>query len=198
MSLNVLVLAEDITYDQHLVCPVVRQAFAALGQPRAKVRPCLDPRFGGYSQATESETLSDVYWRYSGAIDLFILAVDRDGEPGRADRLAQLEEEARDAGTSLIGVAAHQEIEAWALAGLPEFKPRNYGFASWPAVRRERDVKEAAFEPFALDQRAQFGVGGGRKRLGEAAARRYAGRIRVKCAEVATFEQRLSDWLASR
>lgn len=198
MSLNVLVLAEDITHDQHLVCPLVRAAFAALDQSHANVRPCLDPRFRGIAQATDPDRLRQVYRDYGGMVDLFVLAIDRDGEDGRADTLSMLEADAQKAGADLIGVAAHQEIEAWALAGNTAFKPGTFGFHSWAAVRSDRDVKERAFEPFAQTQGVHIGVGGGRKTLGLTASQGYASRVRAKCAEVAAFEARLRDWLRAR
>ena len=197
MSLNVLVLAEDIVHDQHIVCPVVRGALDVLGQSRAVVRPCLDPRFGGVAKATDPDRLRAVYDDYRGMVDLFVLCIDRDGKSGRDDTVERLEAEASDEGVDLLTVAAHQEIETWALAGCTDFKPTAFGFLSWSEVRSDPDVKERGFEPFALARGASIGVGGGRKALGAEAGRRYAGRVRAKCSEVADFEDRVADWLST-
>lgn len=198
MSLNVLVLAEDITHDQHIVCPVVRAALTTLGQPRALVRPCLDPRFRGVAEATDSEALRGVYDDYRGMVDLFVLCIDRDGKPGRDAVLANLENEARTHSAVMLGIAAYQEIETWALAGSTEFNPRALGLGSWADVREDPDVKERAFEPFARLRRLDAGVGGGRKALGLEAGRAYVRQVRAKCPEVAAFEARLDTWLQSR
>lgn len=198
MSLNVLVLAEDITHDQHIVCPVVRAALAALGYPRAVVRPCLDPRFRGVAEATDSNALRAVYDDYRGMVDVFVLCIDRDGKPGRDDTLARLEVEAREHGAALLSVCAHQEIETWALAGSSEFDSRALGLGSWADVREDPDVKERAFEPFARLRRLEAGVGGGRKALGLEAGRAYVRQVRAKCPEVAAFEARLNTWLQTR
>lgn len=198
MSLNVLILAEDITHDQHIVRPIIGGILAALGETRANVLPCLDPRFQGFSQATDPEALHQVYADYRGMVDCFVLCVDRDGQEGREDVLAKREEEAREKGTVLFSIAAYQEIETWALAGCSDFRPADFSYASWSEVRTDPDVKERGFEPFARRRNVITGVGGGRKTLGLEAGRAYATRVRRKCNELAALEARLRAWLAGR
>ena len=72
---------------------------------------------------------------------------------------------------------AWEEIETWALAGLdlpPEW--------SWSDVRAEIHVKETYFDALAKMRGVADGPGGGRRALGEEAARHIAA-IRQKCPE---------------
>ncbi|MEM1095011.1 MAG: hypothetical protein AAGJ10_10445 [Bacteroidota bacterium] len=198
MSLNVLIIAEDIRYDQYMIAPIIRGMMKCLNQPTAKVRCCQDPRFRGYAQATDwGRLLSRVFGRYQ-QVDAFVLCVDRDGETGRDDALRALETKAEQVGIRLFATAAHQELEAWVLAGCKDFKPADYSFEGWQDVRAERDVKERAFEPYAVASGASQGPGGGRMRLGEEAGRLYASRVRRKCPELQQLEDRVQAWLATR
>lgn len=108
--------------------------------------------------------------------DIFILCVDRDGEDGRRQRLDRIEDEF-DGGRSFLAECAWEEIETWALAGLDLPKGWN-----WADVRAEIHVKENYFEPLAKGRGVANGPGGGRKALGEEAARRIPA-IRSKCRE---------------
>jgi hypothetical protein len=74
-------------------------------------------------------------------------------------------------------VNAWEELETWVLAGLD--LPKEW---VWADIRREISVKERYFEPLARDRGVADGPGGGRKALGDEAARRLAG-IRQKCRE---------------
>jgi hypothetical protein len=141
VSLNVLLLAEDITHDQHLARPVVEGLLGELGQSRAVVRPCLNPWFRGITQVTDPARLVRVFRQYP-MVDLFVLCVDRDGEDAHEAKVRRAEETAREFGVHLFGVAARQELEAWALAGCTGFRPVDYGYGSWDEVRADPDVKE--------------------------------------------------------
>jgi len=62
---------------------------------------------------------------------------------------------------------------------------------SWDEVRQHPDSKEAYFEPYARTRGLDVAPFGGRKKLGEEAAKNYA-RIRKLCPEdVEALEQRL-------
>lgn len=72
---------------------------------------------------------------------------------------------------------AWEEIETWALAGLD--LPKGW---RWPDVRGEVHVKERYFDVLAHERSVADGPGGGRKALGEEAARNILA-IRGKCPE---------------
>ena len=93
---------------------------------------------------------------------------------GRRKRLDQIETEFGD---TFFAENAWEEIETWVLAGLN--LPTDW---SWKDVRAERDVKEVYFEPLAAERGLSDAPGGGRKALGEEAARRI-GAIRQKCPD---------------
>ena len=107
---------------------------------------------------------------------MFILCVDRDGDLGRKQRLIQLEA-AFASIVTFLAENAWEEIEAWVLAGLN--LPSHW---SWADIRAEIHVKEAYFEPYVEQRGLSASPGGGRKVLGEEAAR-SVGAIRRKCRE---------------
>ena len=167
---------------------------AAIGGPRATVRVCQDPLLGGISEALKWDRVEAILRRYRYQADLFLLCVDRDGEPGRRSQLDRLESRAITAlGTNrlLLGENAWQELEVWTLAGhslAPGLR--------WANVRAERDPKEHYFAPLALRRNLLNEPGGGRKTLSEEAARRY-NRVRQRCPEdIAALEDRIRAWTA--
>lgn len=188
MSANILVIPEDPTFDGYILKPLVHALLEDVGKPNAKVNVCRDPHLGGIGEAMKWVRLEEIIRKYP-MVDVFVLCVDRDGEAGREQALRQLEEQATTvlpAARHLLGCAAHQELEAWVLAGvnLP-------GDWSWPAIRAERDSKEAYFEPLAEMVGVSSGPGGGRKTLaGEATSRLR--RILTLAPELADLRNRLS------
>jgi hypothetical protein len=192
--LNVLIIPEHFSQDQHILKPIVKAMFGAIGRPRANVQVCQDPLLGNVDQAMRWERLREIIDIYP-QVDLFLLIVDRDGEERRRLRLNHIERQA----TEILSVHRHflaehawQEIEVWALAGCDDL-PRDW---SWRAVRSERDPKESFFEPYVRRRGLQNEPGGGRRTLGREAAHRYS-RIRRRCPEVAGLEMRIQRWLSS-
>ena len=194
--MNVLVIPEDFRNDQYILKPIVQAMMTAVGQPRAAVRVCQDPRLGSVARATNWGRIQDIISRYRFRVDLFLLCIDRDGDSNRRASLDHLERQAAETLPSdklFLAEHAWQEIEAWALAG--QDLPADW---SWSAIRAEPNPKERYFLPFAerrglVDEPAQ-----GRRTLAEEAAQRYA-RIRQLCPEdVAALEQRVRDWLRDR
>jgi hypothetical protein len=194
--MNVLIIPEDFRKDQYVLKPIISEMLKAAGTVRAEVRVCLEPLLGGISQCLDWGRISAILDRYSGMVDLFLLCVDRDGQAGRKDSLARLEELAAGLlpkGKRLLGENAWQEIEVWVLAG--HDLPSNW---VWRDVRAEVNPKEAYFEPFATQQGVHQSPGGGRKTLAQQAARRY-NRIRQLCPEdVATLEARVRGWIEGK
>ncbi len=171
--MRVLLIPEDFRNDQYILKPIFEQLFGNLGRRSLRVEVCLDPLLGGVTEALKSERLQEIIDQYP-TIDIFILCVGRDGVVGRRQRLDQIEEEF---GVAFLAENAWEEIETWVLAGL--ILPTDW---NWQDVRAEVQVKENYFEPLAAARGVTGAPGGGRKTLGEEAARRI-GAIRQKCPE---------------
>lgn len=171
--MKVLLIPEDFRNDQHILKPIFERLFREIGRSSLRVEVCLDPLLGGVTEALKSERLQEIVDQYP-TIDIFILCVDRDGIVGRRQRLDQIEDEFGDA---FFAENAWEEIETWVLAGLE--LPTDW---SWREVRAEVSVKERYFEPFAAERKLSDAPGGGRKELGEEAAR-HIDAIRLKCPE---------------
>jgi hypothetical protein len=94
-------------------------------------------------------------------------------------------------GRRFLAENAWQEIEVWVLAG--HDLPNDW---SWAAIRAERDVKEAYYQPFARSQGVFNSPGEGRRKLAEDAAKRY-GRVRQLCPEdIRALEERIRGQVA--
>lgn len=190
--MNVLIILEDFTYDQHILKPLVQAMFRALGKARARVAVCFEPQLGGVEQALDATQIMEIVDQYP-MVDLFLLCVDRDGKPGRWAALDKIEAAAQDTlrtDAALFGENAWQEIEVWALAGHdlpPEW--------SWRAIREEVAVKERYFFPLAQRNGLPDDALLVYKTMGQAAARRYP-RVRQLCSEdVGNLRNRIENWL---
>src|SRR5229473_4645014 len=119
-SMNVFVIPEDFRNDQFILQPLVQAMMANIGVSRAQVRVCRDPLLGGISEALKLKKLIGIVRRYRGMVDLFILCVDRDGNPNRRAALDGLERRiggSLEGGGAFFAEHAWQEIEVWVLAG---------------------------------------------------------------------------------
>ena len=174
--MNVLVIPEDSRKDKYILKPLFEFLFRSIGAPKARVRICEDPVLGGVREALKSSRMSEIIRRHGGMTRMFILCVDRDGEPQRRERLQAME---REFGNERIFLAenAWEELETWVLAGLE--LPDDW---RWSDVRAEVHVKEVYFERVVENRGLRRAAGGGRKPLGEEAARRIDA-IRQKCPE---------------
>ena len=171
--MRVLLIPEDFRNDQYILKPIFKRLFSDLGRPTLRVEVCLEPLLGGVQEALKTERLRDVVQQYP-TVNIFILCVDRDGEEGRRQRLNEIEAEFGD---TFVAENAWEEVETWVLAGVK--LPSDW---SWREVRAEVSVKERYFEPFAAERELSDAPGGGRKELGEEAAR-HIDAIRQKCPE---------------
>ena len=191
--MNVLVIPEDFRKDQYIVKPIVSKMFAELGKPKANVRVCLDPLMGGVSEAMKWERIQEVFNRYRGMVDIFLLLVDRDGNETRRQALDKLEKQAGEAlghAKKMLAENAWQELEVWALAG--QDLPADW---NWRVIRAETHPKEKYFVPLAKQRGLTKEPGEGRTTLGREAAQNYA-RLRSRCQEdFAALERRLKEWL---
>jgi hypothetical protein len=194
--MRVMILAEDYVRDEHLLRPIVMAMMCALGQEKAKVVVCRDPRFHGKDESLHWDLVRSALERHKGMVDLFLLCVDRDGKEGRRAALDGLEQKAGEwlkGGRVLLGENAWQEVEVWLLAGhdLP-------AAWKWPEIRNEIHPKENYYVPFAKQRGVLTHPFEGRKTLAQEAAKRYD-RIGQLCKEdVLALEQRVASWLKAR
>ena len=174
--MRVLVIPEDFRNDQYLLKPLFERLFRSIDKPRARIRVCQNPLLGGVDEALKSERIREVVDQHDGMTDIFILCVDRDGDRGRRTRLDRIEAEFGNDRT-FLAETAWEELETWALAGLE--LPGDW---RWADVRGEVQVKERYFDVLAEQRGVADDPGGGRKTLGEEAARTIPA-IRRKCPE---------------
>ena len=193
--MKVLVIPEDFRKDQFILKPVITALLGSLNVPNPKVRVCQDPLLGGIGQALREDRIREIVERYP-MIDLFLLCVDRDGQPGRKIQLDRLESSMNrhlSPGKTLFAENAWQEIEVWILAGMNDL-PAAW---SWNAIRDEPDSKEIYFQRYAQDRGLGNEPGEGRKSLAESAAARIQ-RIVTLCPEdVGNLKSRIADWIHS-
>ena len=190
MSLNVLIIPEDFRKDQYILKPIIEKMIESLGY-RATVRVCTEPLLGGVVQAMKWSQIDRILNRYKGMVTLFLLIVDRDGDPRRDIKLRSLEEkaEARHGGSTTIFLAASawQEVEVWALAGQKNL-PKAW---KWSEIRSERNPKETYYRPYVRSKGLEKGPYEGRDVLGREAAKYYK-RVKRLCPEdVKNLEERI-------
>lgn len=193
MSLRISIACEDHTLDQYIIKPVIRNLFADLGRPRARVEMITSPRLQGFS--TLKQNASALLDRYGTISDLVLFVMDadgKDGASGRPDRRKEFEEMIRTheySDKSLV-IAAQQELEVWSLWGC-----RNDLGATWAEVRSERDPKELYFEPLvtSADRRTP---GAGRQRLISLSLKEGWRSFIHGCPEVQWLEQEIRHKLA--
>ena len=171
--MKVLVIPEDFRNDQYILKPLFNRLFRSQGMRPARVDICRDPLLGGIGEALKVERLSEIIEQYP-MVDVFVLCVDRDGDPNRRLVLDQIE---ITFGPRFFAVNAWEEIETWILAGL--LLPNSW---QWDQVRAEVQVKELYFEPLVAQRGLVDDLGRGRRVLGEEASRRINA-IRQKCPE---------------
>lgn len=181
MSLRVLVIPEDPTYNGYILKPLVERMLAEIGKPNARVTLLTNPKLGGYDQAVQAirNELPDRYSHF----DLWLFLPDADV----AGDLRGLEREASDKGVPLLCCAAVPEVEAWLLAGHRE--RLNVG---WSDVRKHSRLKEEVFEPFMRKHGDARSAGGGREALMRQTLSNYRGLLEV-CPELADLEKRLRE-----
>ena len=173
--MNIVVIPEDFRNDQYILKPLITRLFRNIGVQSVTVWVCNDPLLGGIGEALKLERLMQIVERRRGWADIFILCVDRDGVTGRRQRLNDIETEF---GTTFLAENAWEELETWVLAAMRDLPV----MWTWAQIRAEVQVKETYFEPYVIQRDLAGTLGGGRKVLGEEAARRIPA-IRRKCPE---------------
>jgi hypothetical protein len=185
--MKVFVIAEDWRLDQYILKPVLQRLF---DEVRANVRIdfCREPFIGGVAQATNHETLTEVFGNYPHA-DLFLLILDRDCHRGRQDALQRCLAHASTSGKVMLGCLAIEEIEVWALA-----LHRENLAEPWESVRRNCHPKETYFEPFADRNGWTSSAGQGRKAAMKNLSGHWRG-LKQRCDELQRLQERIREKL---
>lgn len=71
--MRILVIPEDFRKDQYILKPIFSRLLQNIGKPQANVRVCQDPLLGGVTEAMKPDRLAEIFERYEGMIDIFIL-----------------------------------------------------------------------------------------------------------------------------
>jgi hypothetical protein len=197
MSLNLLVVPENPTYNGAILKPLCERLLHECGKPRANVEVMANPRTNGYEDARKlfPHTILDLYWLKH----LVLFLPDSDGQD-RSAEFARLEAEfEREAliiarPIRLICCAAVPELEAWLLAG---HQDKWEGSWQWGKMRADRSIKENYFYPFleAHGQDQSRFPDAGRRQLMVEALRNFTG-IKQRCPELQELENRIRDHIA--
>ncbi len=179
MSLRVLVIPEDPTYNGYILKPLVERLLADCGKPRAKVVLLVNPRLNGFDDAKCAirEELANRY----GHFGLWLFLPDAD----RAKGLEGLEKEMGGREIRLLCCAAQPEVEAWLIAG----HKTKIGIG-WSAVRSHPRLKEEVFEPFLTRHGDRRGAGEGRERLLDETLKNLTGLLEL-CPELRDLKRRI-------
>src|SRR5580658_2642290 len=89
--MNILVIPEDFRKDQFILHPIISAMLTKLEKP-AIIEVLKDPLIGGIGEALKVELLEEIVRDNQWKVDLFLLCVDRDAEPGRRLALDRLEQ----------------------------------------------------------------------------------------------------------
>jgi hypothetical protein len=184
---KVLVIPEDPTLDQYILKPIVHRLFADLGRT-ARIDILSNPRLRGVDQALNQTVLTGIAETFR-MIDLFLVLVDRDGDPVRPALARTREGEHAE---KLFVCLAVEEVEVWMLA-----LHRDSLRASWNEIRAEMNPKERFALPFLRDRAPKLDAGGGRAWAMRELGAGWRGLLQV-CPELQELRERLRGWLESR
>lgn len=185
--MRVLIIPEDPVRDQFIVKPIVARIFSDLGRS-TKINILTQPRLRGVDQALSQDKLATIVASFQ-MIDVFLVLVDRDGNPDRPAVARVREEEHPE---RLFVCLAVEEVEVWMLAlhravlGVP-----------WTTVRSENNPKERFAQPFLAAQIPKVDLSHGLAWAMRELGAGWRGLLQV-CPELQELRERLRDWLESR
>ena len=188
-----MIIPEDPTYDRYIVQPIVEALLAKFGRS-ARIETLRNPHMQGIEDAIAKSP--DVVARYPQH-DVFVLVLDRDGNPGRAERLTALQVRIREGvrpDKPFLYCLAEQEVEVWLLAAQWTACRREHPSWSWSDVRAAVDVKEQYFQPFFQQHRDLRVPGQGRAQLMSGVDIEA---VMAKCPELQELGRQLQDVLTS-
>jgi hypothetical protein len=165
--MRVRIIPEGVQHDHLILRPIFKAMFHHLGKDHVKV-DIHSPEERGFDAVRATDYIRGIISEFR-AVDLFVLCVDRDGDPHRREALNDLERKIAKvlpAPRLFLAERAWQEVEVWALAGIDWRLKHKW---TWEAIRSVRDSKEMYFEPIARNRHLFDLPGQGRKELGEEA-----------------------------
>lgn len=188
MSLRVLVIPEDPTYNGYILRPLVQAILADAGKPVAKVQVLTSPRLGGYDQA-RAAIVGELTASYSH-FDVWLFMPDADRASDAA--MGDLELALGARGITLFCCPAVPEVEIYACAAYRADIP-----GGWQAARANGQMKEQIFEPL----RRRFGdprsAGSGREQMISESLRNRPLLFQL-CPELQRLRDRLAAHLQGR
>ncbi len=198
MSLNVLVVPENPTYNGAILKPLSERLFVECGRTQARIEVMANPRTNGYDHA--KGLFRTRFWTCTAISILSFSVPDSDGLD-RSAEFAQMEADferqavANGKPIRLICCAAIPELEAWLLAGHQDKWEPHW---QWGTMRADHSIKENYFLPFLQKhgENASRYPDQGRKQLMAEALRNYTG-IRQRCPELQTLEARIRAHLTN-
>jgi hypothetical protein len=189
VSLKVLAVPEDPTYNGYILRPLLERIFQECGKPNVFVKVLDNPRVQGYENAKDL-LIRQILERYR-PFDLILFLPDADGRD-RSAEFVRLEDEGQRKGVKLICCAAVQEVEVWLLSGHADKLTQD-----WSKIRDDPRIKETVFEPFLRQHGDPRRVGGGRGELMSEALRNYRG-MKDRCPELRQLEDRIRGAIEGR
>ena len=152
MSVKILVIVEDPTYNGYILKPLTRALLADAGKPHAKVIPLTNPKLSGYDQALQAIRHDLDRYRF---LDLWLFFPDAD--LASADAMQRLEADLQAKGISLLCCPAQPEVEIYACAAF-----RHDLEGTWADARTHTRMKEEVFGPLLVAHGDPRQPGGGR------------------------------------
>jgi hypothetical protein len=184
MSLKILVIPEDPTYNGAILLPVVQRVLKETGKPNAKIKILTDPAMKGIDRARDM-IRGEIFQRWGRSFDLWLFIPDAD----RATGLPELEVDMKEKGVELICCAADPEVEAWASAAFSGKLA-----VPWSQVSGHPRFKEEVFQP-ALEEFGDLRAADeGRGTMIQKALSNYKG-LKKLCPEIAELEHKISEFL---
>lgn len=187
MSFNVVVIAEDQTYNGYILKPLINRMLRECGKPNANVFVPPDSKAKGYEHV-KSLLIEQIIERYRH-FDLLLFLPDADGKD-RSGEFERLEKQASEKGVKLLCCAAVQEVETWLLAGHLDKLSTN-----WKNIRADVSVKENIFASFLAEHGDPRRKGGGRDLLMNTTLQNYTGLLQ-RCPELELLQERIKLVLA--
>ena len=190
MSYNVLVSAEDPTYNGVILKPLVSALFVNVGKPQANVEMANRPRTRGYADALRL-VRHEFPSRYRH-FDLWLFFPDADR--ASPDAMVRLESDLAHLGIPLLCCPAEPEVEIYACVGY-----RHSMNLTWEDARSHPRMKEDIFQPLLREVSRSLPAHDDREVKGRARMIRESLRnlpvLFRLCPELAVLRDRIADQL---